>query len=136
MPLLILADEQENMINKYLNRGTMYILDDNGVKGVCIVTKESDEIIEIKNIAVNPKYQKRGYGKSLINFLIVKYKNKFDILKVGTGNVPSTITFYKKCGFSHSHIVKNFFIENYDYPIYEDGIQLIDMVYLRINLKT
>ncbi len=136
MPLLILADEQENMINKYLNRGVMYILDDNGVKGVCIVTKESDEIIEIKNIAVDPKYQKRGYGRSLINFLIIKYKNNFDILQVGTGNVPSTITFYKKCGFSHSHIIKNFFIENYDHPIYENGIQLIDMVYLQINLKT
>ena len=50
LPLLLLADEQEDMIDRYLERGTMYILDDNGVKGVCVVTDEGDGILEIKNI--------------------------------------------------------------------------------------
>ena len=27
LPLLLLADEQEDMIDRYLERGTMYILD-------------------------------------------------------------------------------------------------------------
>lgn len=33
--LLVLADEQEDMIDRYLDKGRMYILDDNGVKCEC-----------------------------------------------------------------------------------------------------
>lgn len=113
MELLFLADEQEDMIDKYINRGTMYILDDNGVKAECVVTDEGNGILEIKNIATNPKFQGMGYGKSLIDFVANKYKNKFSVLQVGTGDSPATIGFYIKCGFSHSHIIKNFFTDNY-----------------------
>ena len=131
MELLFLADEQEDMIDKYINRGTMYILDDNGVKAECVVTDEGNGILEIKNIATNPKFQGMGYGKSLIDFVANKYKNKFYILQVGTGDSPATIGFYIKCGFSHSHIIKNFFTDNYNHPIYEEGVKLVDMIYLR-----
>ena len=131
MELLLLADEQEDMIDKYINRGIMYILDDNGVKSECVVTDEGNGILEIKNIATNPKFQGMGYGKSLIDFVANKYKNKFSILQVGTGDSPATIGFYVKCGFSHSHIIKNFFTDNYNHPIYEDGVKLVDMIYLR-----
>ena len=131
MELLFLADEQEDMIDKYINRGTMYILDDNGVKAECVVTDEGNGILEIKNIATNPKFQGMGYGKSLIDFVANKYKNKFSVLQVGTGDSPATIGFYIKCGFSHSQIIKNFFTDNYNHPIYEEGVKLVDMIYLR-----
>lgn len=131
MELLFLADAQEDMIDKYINRGTMYILDDNGVKAECVVTDEGNGILEIKNIATNPKFQGMGYGKSLIDFVANKYKNKFSVLQVGTGDSPATIGFYIKCGFSHSHIIKNFFTDNYNHPIYEEGVKLVDMIYLR-----
>ena len=32
LTLLLLADEQEDMIDRYLNKGTMYVLDDDEVK--------------------------------------------------------------------------------------------------------
>lgn len=50
-----------------------------------------------------------GYGKILIDFVVTKYKNQFSTLQVGTGDSPKTIDFYLKCGFSRSHIVKNFY---------------------------
>mgnify|MGYP000299415046 len=50
---------------------------------------------------------------------------------VGTGDTPSTLSFYEHCGFRISHRLKNFFTDNYDHPIYEDGKLLTDMVYLR-----
>jgi len=50
---------------------------------------------------------------------------------VGTGDSDQTIPFYQKCGFTVSHRVFNFFTDNYDHPIFDNGIQLIDMVYLR-----
>ena len=60
MDLLLLADEQKDMIHRYLEQGTMYVLDDNGVKAECIVTDEGNGILEIKNIAVKPEYQGCG----------------------------------------------------------------------------
>ena len=32
LDLLLLADEQEDMVDRYLDNGKMYVLDDNGVK--------------------------------------------------------------------------------------------------------
>lgn len=131
LPLLLLADEQESMIDKYLDRGTVYVLEDDGVKCQCVVTDEGNKILEIKNIATEPKHQGKGYGKYMIDFIVQKYKDKYSLLQVGTGDSPMTVTFYEKCGFVRSHCIKNFFIENYDHPIYECGIQLVDMVYLQ-----
>lgn len=132
--LLLLADEQEDMIDKYLDRGTMYALMENDVRAVCVVTDEGNSVLEIKNIAVKREYQKMGYGKKLIEFIERKYKGSYNVLKVGTGDSRLTIPFYEKCGFVRAYRVKNFFIDNYDHPIFELGKQLVDMVYLEKSL--
>ena len=134
MDLLLLADEQEDMIDRYLDRGTMYILDDDGVKAECVVTEETNGILEIKNISTDPKYQRNGYGKQLIDFVVENYSGRYAVLQVGTGDSPLTVPFYEKCGFRRSHIIKNFFPDHYDHPIYEDGVQLVDMIYLQREL--
>jgi len=131
LDLLLLADEQEDMIDRYLDKGKMYIFDDDGVKSECVITDEGDGILEIRNIATLPECQGEGYAKALIDFIIQEYKEQYTILQVGTGDSPLTIPFYEKCGFVRSYIVPNFFIENYNHPIYECGIQLVDMVYLQ-----
>ena len=131
LPLLLLADEQEDMINRYLDKGTMYVLDDDGVKCECVVTDEGNGILEIKNIATEPEYQGKGYGKALIDFVATTYKGEYSTLQVGTGDSPSTIPFYEKCGFIRSHRIKNFFTDHYGHPIYEAGTQLVDMIYLQ-----
>ena len=131
--LLLLADEQESMIDKYLERGEMFVLNDEGVKAECVVTKEGDGIYEIKNIAVSPDCQRRGYGKRLIEYVLSYYSDCRTML-VGTGDVPSALNFYQKCGFVESHRIKNFFTDNVDHPMYEDGVQLVDMVYLKQEL--
>ena len=131
LPLLLLADEQEDMIDRYLNKGTMYVLDDDGVKCECVITDEGNGVLEIKNIATEPEYQGKGYGKALIDFVATTYKGKYSILQVGTGDSPLTIPFYEKCGFIRSYSIKNFFTDNYDHSIYEAGTQLVDMIYLQ-----
>ena len=131
LDLLLLADEQEDMVDRYLERGTMYVLEDDGVKAECVVTDEGDRILELKNIAVEPAAQGKGYGKALIDFLIETYAGQYTALQVGTGDSPSTIPFYEACGFRRHHLVKNFFTDHYDHPIYERGMQLVDMVYLQ-----
>lgn len=132
--LLLLADEQEDMIDRYLERGVMYVLEDDGVKAACVVTDEGNGILELKNIAVAPDFQRKGYGKALVEFLIQTYRGQYQVLQVGTGDSPSTIPFYESCGFRRHHLVKNFFVDHYDHPIYECGVQLVDMVYLQREL--
>lgn len=112
----------------------MYVLDDNGIKGECVVTDEGNGVLEIKNIATYPDFQGKGYGKALISYIAMKYKGQYSVLQVGTGDSPLTIPFYEKCGFKRVHIVKNFFTDNYDHPIYECGIRLADMIYLKRKL--
>ena len=134
MSLLLLADEQESMVDRYLEKGTMYVLEGNDVKAECVVTDEGNGILEIKNIAVAPKYHRMGYGKVMVDFLANKYAKEYSILQVGTGDSPLTIPFYEKCGFVRSHRILNFFTDNYNHPIYEGGVQLIDMVYLQRHI--
>lgn len=131
LPLLLLADEQEDMIDRYLDRGTMFVLEDDGIRAECVVTEEAEGILEIKNIAVDPSSQKKGYGKMLIRFLEETYRHRFSQLQVGTGDSPLTVPFYERCGFVRSHVIRDFFTENYDHPILEAGVLLRDMVYLR-----
>ena len=134
LSLLLLADEQEDMIDRYLDAGTMYVLDDDGVKCECVVTDEGDGILETKNIATEPGFQGRGYARAMIEFIAARYKDQFVLLQLGTGDSPLTIPFYEKCGFTRSFVVPNFFTDNYDHPIYECGVQLVDMIYLQRKL--
>ncbi|MDD5913535.1 MAG: GNAT family N-acetyltransferase [Oscillospiraceae bacterium] len=131
LDLLLLADEQEDMIDRYLDKGRMYVLDDNGIKCECVITDEGNGVLEIKNIATVSEHQGKGYAKALIDFVVKKYKEQYTVLQVGTGDSPLTIPFYEKCGFVRSHSIPNFFTDNYDHPIFECGVQLVDMVYLQ-----
>ena len=131
LDLLLLADEQEDMIDRYLDKGRMYVLDDNGIKCECVITDEGNGVLEIKNIAAVSEHQGKGYAKALIDFVVKKYKEQYTVLQVGTGDSPLTIPFYEKCGFVRSHSIPNFFTDNYDHPIFECGVQLVDMVYLQ-----
>lgn len=134
LDLLLLADEQEDMIDRYLENGDMFALYDDDLRTVCVVAEIDGETCELKNIATYQKYQGKGYATSLIRFIADYYKNNYKTMLVGTGEVPSILSFYESCGFEKSHRIKNFFTDNYDHSIFEEGIQLVDMVYLKKRL--
>jgi len=134
MDLLFLADEQEDMIDRYLEDGDMFVLFDPEAVGECVVVDLGDGVFEIKNIATDPNVHGKGYGRALIEFVMDHYKGRCRQMLVGTGDSPLTVPFYEKCGFTEHHRLKNFFTDNYDHPIYECGIQLVDMVYLSREL--
>lgn len=133
--LLLLADESEYMIDNYLERGDLFALYDNGLKSVCVVTCESPDTCELKNIATYEKWQGMGYGSKLIQYISEFYKNKYKAMIVGTGDVPKSIRFYEKNGFCPSHRIRDFFTDNYDHLMFEDGVQLVDMIYLKKELQ-
>lgn len=151
--LLLLADEQWDMVELYLHRGEMfaaYAEDDpcfkigsaampNRAFGCMIVTGEGvDErglrIAEVKSLAVAPSHQRRGVGHALLEFAAARHAPTHDVLRVGTGDSPLTVPFYEACGFTRSRVLPNFFIDNYDHPIVEAGVQLKDMVILERRL--
>ena len=129
LPLLLLGDEQEDMIQRYLHRGTLWALYDGGVlRCVCAVTEEGAGDFEIKNLAVAPESQRRGYGRAMVEHVARQCRGRGRRLLAGTGDSPLTVPFYEACGFRESHRIKDFFVENYDHPIYEAGRRLRDMV--------
>lgn len=129
--LLLLADEQESMIDRYLERGEMFVMQTPGEEAVCsaVVTDEGDGVCELKSLAVAPQYQRKGYGRKMVDFLLSHYAETFKTMIVGTGDSTQTVSFYKSCGFGYSHTVPDFFTDNYDHPIIEDGKVLKDMIY-------
>jgi len=136
LDLLLLADEQENMIDKYLHSGDLFALYENDLKSICVVVPIDSETCELKNIATYEKYQGKGYGKALINFISIFYKNDYKRMLVGTGEIPWILSLYTSCGFEESYRVKNFFTDNYDHPMFDGEIQLVDMIYLKKDLKS
>jgi GNAT superfamily N-acetyltransferase len=134
LDILLLADEQENMIDRYLPDGDLFALFDGDLKSVCVVVPINSDTCELKNIATYEKYQGIGYGRALIDFIFDFYKNDYKTMLVGTGETPAILSFYESCGFEKSYRVKNFFTDNYDHPIFDGDIQLVDMIYLKKDL--
>lgn len=131
--MLLLADPSEDMIDLYINKGEMYVLEqDNNIICEAVVIKISNTECELKNIAAIEEYQGKGYGKKLMNYLFNIYSKRFEVMFVGT--TSSTALFYNKLGFEDSHTVNNFFIDNYQETIFEGEVQCVDMVYLKRKL--
>lgn len=129
LPLLLIGDESESMIDRYVDSGTLYIgLFNDKPIAVCVVVNLDSDTVEIKNLAVEAQFRRNGYGRRMLEYIESQYSDKKIIL--GTGETPSTLRFYKSCGYSYSHRIPNCFTDNYPIPIIEEGVTLRDMIYL------
>ncbi len=129
LPLLLIGDESETMIDRYLDPGTLYVGLFNGKPiAVCVIVNLDSDTVEIKNLAVDAEYRRHGYGRRMLEYVESRHSNKKIIL--GTGETPSTLRFYRSCGYLYSHRIPNFFTDNYPTPIIEEGVTLRDMIYL------
>lgn len=135
LELLLLGDEQEDMIDRYLERGEVFALFDPDLKSICVVTDEGGAACELKNLATYPAFQSRGYGTRLLEHLFQHYQGRYGCIMVGTGESTRILAFYKRLGFTFSHRVKDFFTANYRQPIIECGVKLADMIYLKKSLQ-
>lgn len=129
MELLLMGDEQVSMVERYLHRGELFVMEEDGrALAVCVITDEGGGTAELKNIAVAPEHRRKGLGRKLLSFAESACTGRFDRLVLGTGESPLTVPFYESCGYSYTHRIPGFFTENYDHPIYEGGVLLRDMV--------
>lgn len=135
--LLLLADETEEAINKYIFDSEIYLAEkDNSIVGVYAFYKLTDTEVEVKNIAIKPHARNNGIGSMLLDDASKRAKARnFKYIVIGTGEGSRQLKLYERLGFKRSEIRKNFFTINYPYPIVEDGIILKDMIVLRKELK-
>lgn len=116
IPLLLMGDESEKMIYRYLYRGKVYTATkEETAVAVCVITEEPDGWIEIKNLAVAPHMRRKGIGGAMLAHVEAQFPDRKYCL--GTGETPSTLRFYESCGYHYSHRIKDFFTDNYDHPI-------------------
>lgn len=132
--LLLIGDESETMIHKYLECGDLYVgfLDDVAV-AVIVVSEIGSDNAEVKNLAVAKHFRRQGIGRRMLDCVEQSHRNKR--ILIGTGETPSTLSFYKSCGYRFSHRIKDFFTDNYPDPIIEEGVLLNDMIYLSKEIQ-
>lgn len=137
LPLLLLGDEQESLIEGYLDRSVLFALYGGGaVRAVCAVTEEGGGVFEIKNLAVAPAFQRQGCGRQMVDHAARYCREQGGCrLLAGTGDSPLTVPFYRSCGFRELRRVKNYFPEHYDHPIWEGGTLLRDLVVFSLELR-
>lgn len=137
MDLLLQADPSIKKVEGYLRQSKCFVAILKGqVVGACIVKPVSEDTHELMNISVAPEYQKIGIGRKLLQYVIISTrKTKVKRLEVGTGTFGYQLAFYQREGFRVGSVEKNFFLVNYEEPIYEDGIQLQDMLRLVLKLE-
>jgi ribosomal protein S18 acetylase RimI-like enzyme len=136
--LLLLADETVEAINKYIFDCEIYVLErENRVIAEYVLERLNGDEVEIKNIAVAPDFQGQGIGKLLLRDAVDRAKGRrFKTIIIGTADASiKLLSFYQKEGFGAFGVKRNFFVDNYPQPIYEEGKQLLDMVMLKKELR-
>ncbi|OIP57161.1 MAG: GNAT family N-acetyltransferase [Candidatus Levybacteria bacterium CG_4_10_14_0_2_um_filter_36_16] len=134
--LLLLADPSRENVQKYIDHGEIFLAyKDTVLVGEYVLTKEANDTVELKNLAVDEQYQNKGIGKKLVEDVIERLKKQnAKRVEVGTGNSSlSQLSLYQKCGFRIIGIDKDFFVKNYKEKIMENGIECRDMIRLAIN---
>lgn len=136
LPLLLLGDEEESMIDRYLSRGVLLVgyLHDKPA-AVCVYTDEGGGVFEVKNLAVRTDLQRQGLGREMLTAAETRVRRAGgQTLRLGTGESPLTLPFYEACGYQTVGRIPCFFTKNYSHPIFEGGRQLCDMILLEKTL--
>ena len=135
--LLLLADPSRELVEEYLAIGECRVAEIAGdIVGVYVLAKLDVETMEIMNVAVDERMHGQGIGKRLIEDAIQTARELgYQSLEVGTGNSSiGQLALYQKCGFRMEGVIKDFFIDNYEEEIFENGIQCRDMIRLAREL--
>ncbi len=176
VPLLLVGDEQEERVFSYLDRGRLFILEEDGpgedlmsqlaaldgadldailpemldewpeeamldgaeeedpLRAVALVTDEGDGVCEVQNLAVVPAHQGQGFGTELMETLMRRLSGVFRTMRLGTGENPAVLRFYASLGFRETGRIPDWFREQYDHPILENGVELRDRICLERSL--
>ncbi|KRL37887.1 GNAT family N-acetyltransferase [Liquorilactobacillus uvarum] len=135
--LLLDADPSRKMLMNYTKRSICIEARQEEVfSGVMLLLPTRPETIEIINIAVVKQFRNHGIGQRLLKCAQNWAKQKgYRVIEIGTGSTSfGQLYLYQKNGFRICGIDKNFFVEHYERPIFENKLRLRDMIRLRLYL--
>ncbi len=138
IPLLLLAEPSERGLRWGLANlvDDVYRMDDGEqLVGAATMRWNGDEC-ELQELAIAPERQGQGLGKQFIEFLVAEAERRGKPqMIVGTANASiDNIAFYQKAGFRMDHVRQDYF-RYYSTPVYENGIQIRDMLVFRRDLR-
>jgi ribosomal protein S18 acetylase RimI-like enzyme len=136
LPLLLEADDAEEHIRGYLDRGELVeIREADSLVGVAVLVTDGDAV-EIWNIALVEEQRGRGSGRRAIELIAERCREQGALrLTVGTSDCSlGTIAFYRKVGFRFAGVRKGYF-DDYPVVVVENGIRARDMVMFEMELS-
>lgn len=133
LSLLMLADPSTERVLGYINGCTVFVGEEDGATIAVAAVQQRQDEFELMAIAVAEAQQGCGLGRQMLAHVVQFAKNNgAKRVTVGTGN--SSIrqqTFYQQSGFKITGVIKNYF-QDYDPPIFENGIRCLDGVRLSL----
>lgn len=135
--LLLDADPDERQVADHLAHGELHVARRQGQPaGVVLIRQTAPDIWEIMNCAVAPEYRRQGCGAALVRHALRVIKNKgARYAELGTSDAaPGPMALYRSCGFHVTGVIPNHFPDNYPEPIWDNGVQCIDMIRMRAEL--
>lgn len=137
--LLSLADPSKEMVDSYIKHSEILVAKLNGeIVGIIVLFPLTADEVEVKNIAVNTNLQGQGIGSYMIKKALEMLAQK-NLKSVCIGTANSSLVqlyLYQKLGFEITELKKDFFIDNYTEPIFENGIQAKHLILLTKTLNT
>ena len=102
-----------------------------GLPVAVLVAGRTEHGMEILNLSVHADFRRQGLAGRLIREFL---HGQSEMVRVCTGSTSfPALALYQKNGFRIQGVDPDYFVVNYDSPIYEDGIQLRDRLILRWN---
>lgn len=130
LALLLDADPSERKVRGYLPRCACFaafVADE--LVGACLVLPLGEGVAEIINLAVSPAHQGRGIGRRLLEHAIADATARgLRRLELGTGTFGHQLTLYQRVGFRAERVDRDFFVDHYDEPLFENGVRHRDML--------
>ncbi|RNF86552.1 N-acetyltransferase [Lysobacter psychrotolerans] len=138
MELLLLADPSLEKVQGYLGLSRCFVASHEGTAvGAYVVQDRAHGTYELMSIAVAPSHQHQGIGTLLLEHAVAWVRQSgARRLEVGTGTFGYQLSFYQRQGFRVVAIDRDFFLDHYPEPLFEDGIQHKDMLRLALDYRS
>jgi ribosomal protein S18 acetylase RimI-like enzyme len=137
LQILLEADPSAGRIEGYLGRSRCFVATiDGGPVGAYVLQETAPRVVELMSIAVAPDRQRAGIGSRLLRHAVATARELgARRVEVGTGTFGYQLAWYQRAGFRVEAVLRDFFLDNYDEPIVENGIQHRDMLRLAVVLE-
>ncbi|GAB2023412.1 GNAT family N-acetyltransferase [Pseudolactococcus yaeyamensis] len=137
--LLLNADPERAIVETYMAKSRVFVAENGNqaILGVLVLMALPEEHnYEIMNVSVDPDHFRQGIGRALMTFALsdIQARDTQAVIWVKTGDLTvDAIGLYEAVGFKIVDVVKDYFVENYTEPIYENGDLLRHQVVMRLG---